>query len=279
MKAIAESVEMKRRIPTGLLLLQASVVLLVVLLAAYSVARGQGLAAPAAKAGGPAAESVAFDQARFDRLRAEGFEALSGLDYDAAQAKFKEMVQAFPDHPAGWQFQAASLWLKTLNQSRRLQSNLYNDDQFYEGEEDKTDPAEVLRAARIVYVSSNTSYFEAVQLQNELRKRADFAAWQMAVVDGWEGRKLADIEIEVDRPLFTYTFTYKLTDRRTGIVLATGKVTGWDGNDAAPKLAKRITEDIKRARQPTPGKRDTSKDASKNLKKDGKDAPAAQVKN
>ena len=141
MKVIAESYEMKRRIPTGLLLLQAGVVLIVVLLAAYSVARGQGTVANAsAKTNAPGTEAVAFDQARFDRLRAEGFEALYSLDYDAAQAKFKEMTQAFPDHPAGWQFQAASLWLKTLNQSRRLQSNLYNDDQFYEGEEDKTDP-------------------------------------------------------------------------------------------------------------------------------------------
>jgi hypothetical protein len=66
------------------------------------------------------------------------------------------MAQAFPDHPAGWQFQAASLWLKTLNQSRRLQSNLYNDDQFYEGEEDKVDPRlvaefkELTRSAKLL---------------------------------------------------------------------------------------------------------------------------------
>jgi len=143
MKVIAESYEMKRRLPTGLLLLQASVVLLVVLLAAYSVARAQGaaVAAATARSARPGAETaVASDQAHFDRLRAEGFEALYGLDYDTAQAKFKELTRAFPDHPAGWQFQAASLWLKTLNGSRRLQSNLYNDDQFYEGEEDKTDP-------------------------------------------------------------------------------------------------------------------------------------------
>jgi hypothetical protein len=133
----------------------------------------------------------------------------------------------------------------------------------------KTDPAEILRTARIVYVSSDTSFFEAVQLQNELRKQADFVAWQMGIVDDWEGRKLADIEIEIDRPLFTYTFTYKLTDRRTSIILATGKVTAWDGNDAAPKLAKRIVEAIKKVRQPpASGKGQASKQAK-----------SAQVKN
>jgi len=54
-----------------------------------------------------------------------------------------------------------------------------------------------------------------------------------------------DIYIEIDRPLFTYTFTNKLTNRSNGIVLATGTVTAFDGNDAAPKLAARIIEEIK----------------------------------
>jgi hypothetical protein len=128
---------MKGRISGALLLLQATVVLLVLLLSAYVAARGQGVAQTAAKTDAAKPE---FDQARFDKLRAEGFEALMNLDYDAATARFKEMAQAFPDHPGGSQFLAAALWLKTLNNSRRLQSGLYNSDSFYEGEEDKVDP-------------------------------------------------------------------------------------------------------------------------------------------
>ena len=115
----------------------------------------------------------------------------------------------------------------------------------------KTDPKEILRAAKIVYVSSNTSFFEVVQLQNELRRQADFVVWEMAIVDGYEGFKVADIKVEIDRPLFTYTFTYKLTDARTSIILATGKVTAWDGNSAAPKLARSIAGDIKKVRHTT----------------------------
>ncbi len=46
----------------------------------------------------------------------------------------------------------------------------------------------------------------------------------------------------------TYIFTYQITDRGTGIILATGKVTAFDGNIAAPRLAGRIVEDIKKAR-------------------------------
>lgn len=147
---------MKRRLHKGVLVLQAAVVLIVVVLATYVVARGQVAAANVNTEASGATAAPAFDQAKFDRLRAEGFEALYGLDYETAQGRFREMAREFPDHPGGWQFQAAALWLKTLNQSRRLQSNLYNDDQFYEGEEDKVDPRvvaefkELTRSAKLL---------------------------------------------------------------------------------------------------------------------------------
>lgn len=133
----------------------------------------------------------------------------------------------------------------------------------------KTNPKEILRAARLLHVSSNTSYFEAVQLQNELRKQTDFIAWEMAIVDGYEGHKVADVCVEIDRPLFSYTFTYKVTDARTSIILATGKVTAWDGNAAAPKLAQRIAEDIKKVRQPpvSPGAKEKKDGAAQTTEK------------
>lgn len=108
-------------------------------------------------------------------------------------------------------------------------------------------PKAQLARARILYVSSNTSFFEDVQLQNALRKRAEFDTWGMAIMDDYQKRTVADIQIEIDRPLFTYTFTYKITNRN-GIILTTGKVTAFDGNDAAPKLAQRIIEEMKIAR-------------------------------
>ena len=112
----------------------------------------------------------------------------------------------------------------------------------------ETSPKALLRRARVVYVASDTSFFEAVQLQNALTKRQEFDAWQMAIVDGWDKRNVADVIIDIDRPLFTYTFTYKITNRSNGVVLATGKVTAFDGNAAAPKLAQRIIEEMRVAR-------------------------------
>jgi len=119
----------------------------------------------------------------------------------------------------------------------------------------ETSPKALLSRARILYITSNTDYFETVQLQNALRKRNEVDAWQLAMVDGWDRRSVADTEIEIDRPLFTWTFTYKITNRSTGILLATGKVNAFDGNAAAPMLAERIVEEIRKARGETKPKK------------------------
>ena len=123
------------------------VLLVVIALAVYGIARGQ---APTAaqpgvndKTATPATSTTNDppDRAKFDELRKAGFDALLNLDYEEAQRKFRELARSFPDHPAGTQCLAASLWLKTLNQSRRLQSGLYNSESFYAKNEDKVDPA------------------------------------------------------------------------------------------------------------------------------------------
>lgn len=119
----------------------------------------------------------------------------------------------------------------------------------------ETSPKALLSRARILFIHSNTDYFETVQLQNALRKRNEVDAWQLAMVDGWDKRDVADIVIEIDRPLFTWTFTYKITNRSNGILLATGKVNAFDGNAAAPMLAERIVEEIRKARGETKPKK------------------------
>ncbi|HEX8852305.1 MAG TPA: hypothetical protein VF754_02400, partial [Pyrinomonadaceae bacterium] len=100
-------------------------------------------AATAAATPAPAATAARMsddERRRFDALRNEGFEALYNLDYEGARRRFRELVRLYPDHPAGSQFLAASLWLKALNESRRLQSSLYNTEGFYEKTEEKADP-------------------------------------------------------------------------------------------------------------------------------------------
>jgi hypothetical protein len=98
--------------------------------------------AQANKTTGAAAEKAAapVDQKRLDALRAEGFDALYNLDYEGARRRFREITTVFPNHPAGYELLAASLWLKTLNESRRLQASLYNNEGFYKEKDDKVDP-------------------------------------------------------------------------------------------------------------------------------------------
>ncbi len=80
------------------------------------------------------------ERAQFDSLRRSGLEALYNLDYDKAQKDFKEIGRLHPNHAAGPQLLAARVWIKTLYETRRLQSSLYSSESFYSSGDDKVDP-------------------------------------------------------------------------------------------------------------------------------------------
>ena len=80
------------------------------------------------------------EQTRFEELRRSGLDALYNIDYDKANRDFKEIVRLYPNHPGGYQLLAARLWIKTLYESRRLQSSLYSSQGFYSSGDDKVDP-------------------------------------------------------------------------------------------------------------------------------------------
>jgi len=80
------------------------------------------------------------ERARFEELRRSGLDALYNIDYDRAQRDFNEIVKLYPNHPGGYQLQAARVWIKTLYESRRLQVSLYSSESFYTNGDDKVDP-------------------------------------------------------------------------------------------------------------------------------------------
>ena len=94
------------------------------------------------------------DRARFEKLRGEGFDALYNLDYEGARKRFNEITAEFPDHPAGPQFLAATLWAEELNSSRRLQASLYSSDAFFNAKEDKPDPKMVERFRELTWTAT-----------------------------------------------------------------------------------------------------------------------------
>jgi len=79
------------------------------------------------------------ERVRFEELRESGFQALYNLDYDKARRDFAEITEAFPQHPAGPQFVASTLWIETLYNTRRLQSSLYSSKSFYANSDEKPD--------------------------------------------------------------------------------------------------------------------------------------------
>lgn len=81
-------------------------------------------------------------QTELDKLRAEGYDALYNLDYDGARRRFQKMIDLAPDHPAGPQSFAASLWIQQLNESLELKSTLYSD-KAYKNEKPRVDSRQV----------------------------------------------------------------------------------------------------------------------------------------
>lgn len=80
------------------------------------------------------------ERARFEELRRSGLDALYNIEYEKAERDFKEIVKLLPNHPGGYQLLAARVWIKTLYESRRLQSSLYSSESFYSSGNDKVDP-------------------------------------------------------------------------------------------------------------------------------------------
>jgi hypothetical protein len=107
-------------------------------------------------------------------------------------------------------------------------------------------PGYLLRLARSVAVCSRDSHIPVDTLIGELLAARGFRDFDLNIV---RDSRAADLVIQIDHPLHLFDFTYIVTDRRTNIVLASGKVIAWDGIRAAPPLAKKIVAGLKETQQ------------------------------
>ena len=108
------------------------------------------------------------------------------------------------------------------------------------------DPVSIMRSARTIFVRSMTVYLEAQQLENELRKRPEFRTLDLAIV---KDERMADIKIDINRAEFSFNYAFTATSPQTSIVVASGKVTAWNGYFAAPRIAKDFLKQVLAARQ------------------------------
>lgn len=118
-------------------------------------------------------------------------------------------------------------------------------DQFSESNaQPVTDPATILRNAKLIYVRKKTTFIEATEVENELRKRPEFQRWGLTIT---RNEMDADLILEVNRKVFT-RFVYTVLDPRTNIVVASGKLSSLGGT-LSTKIAKRFIEQMQRVRQ------------------------------
>lgn len=115
-----------------------------------------------------------------------------------------------------------------------------------------SNPKAILKNAKTIYISSKTSFLTVDTVIRALTIQKDWPKLGLTIV---QDPRVADILIQVDRPLFTYIHTFVIVDKRTSIVLGSGKVTAFDGTIASGGIAKDIVKIFEAARtSPSPKK-------------------------
>lgn len=106
------------------------------------------------------------------------------------------------------------------------------------------DPVVILRNARTIYVRKKSVYFKASELENALRKKAEFQQLGLLITRDEEN---ADLIVEVGRKVFTSKFVYTVLDSRSGLVLTSGKVSSIGGT-LADKISDRLLQKLEAVR-------------------------------
>lgn len=113
-------------------------------------------------------------------------------------------------------------------------------------------PRQILKDAKTICITSKTSFLTVDTLDRALIQQKSWEKLGLTIV---QDPRVADILIQIDRPLFTYVHTYVIIDKKTSIILGSGKVTAFDGTIASGGLAKGIVKVFNDAReQPDPKK-------------------------
>ncbi|HEV2201333.1 MAG TPA: S1C family serine protease [Bryobacteraceae bacterium] len=110
-----------------------------------------------------------------------------------------------------------------------------------------SDPKQMVKDARTIFIRSKTAFLTVDTLDRALALQKDWPQLGLTIV---QDMRVADLLIEIDRPLFTYVHTFVIIDKRTSIVLGSGKVTAFDGTIASGGIAKDIVKIFSAARIP-----------------------------
>jgi hypothetical protein len=106
---------------------------------------------------------------------------------------------------------------------------------------------QALKNARTININSNTVFLTVSTIERSLMKQRDWDKLGLNIVTN---PRDADLELQINRVVFTHIHTYVLTDKRTSIVLASGRVRALDGVVASGPMAEQIVKILSAARMP-----------------------------
>ena len=102
-----------------------------------------------------------------------------------------------------------------------------------------------LKVARTIHIDSQTMFLTDSTMERALLNQKDWERLDMNIVND---SCCADLVMQINRVKFTHIHTYILTDRSTGIVIASGRVRALDGVIASGPLAGQIVKILSAAR-------------------------------
>ena len=104
-----------------------------------------------------------------------------------------------------------------------------------------------IKNARTIHINSDTVYLTVSTMDRALMRQKDWEKLGLNIVNNPDG---ADLELQINRLVFTHIHTYVLTDKVTSIVLASGRVRAFDGVVASGPMAEQIVKALASARLP-----------------------------
>jgi hypothetical protein len=110
-------------------------------------------------------------------------------------------------------------------------------------------PASIMRDARTIYIAPS-EHVEKKYLEYKLHKYPELEDWGLMLV---ADQSAADLVLTVDKTALNYIFT--ITDRRTSVIVTSGKCVAVNGRLAAEYLGKEIVRKIRDVRASGDGRR------------------------
>jgi hypothetical protein len=119
------------------------------------------------------------------------------------------------------------------------------------------DHGQILKNARTLCIFSDTDFLSPATLSRALLNQKDWEKLGLSIVENQRyvdphtsKPRAAELQLQIDRVIFTHIHTYVLTERATGVVLASGRVRAFDGVVASGPMAEQIVKILSAARVP-----------------------------